>query len=167
MKLPRPFPGEGSAKRWVRMRLCLSVIFVLSFAGSFHRKRSPSLSEGGSTRSTARMRTPAPAARGARSIAGRHRIEKNGYQCGIQSGGRICSVSRGFHGKRRSNVSNSATLRKSLRCGAVLLTGHQNEKNTTLNGWCRSGDPWENRTPVSALRGPCLSRLTNGPSLDC
>ena len=25
------------------------------------------------------------------------------------------------------------------------------------------GDPWENRTPVSALRGPCLSRLTNGP----
>ena len=29
------------------------------------------------------------------------------------------------------------------------------------------GDPWENRTPVSALRGPCLSRLTNGPSRDC
>ena len=29
------------------------------------------------------------------------------------------------------------------------------------------GDPWENRTPVSALRGPCLSRLTNGPSHDC
>ena len=27
------------------------------------------------------------------------------------------------------------------------------------------GDPWENRTPVSALRGPCLSRLTNGPWL--
>ena len=25
------------------------------------------------------------------------------------------------------------------------------------------GDSWENRTPVSALRGPCLSRLTNEP----
>ena len=43
-----PFPGECSAKRWVRMRLCLSVILALSFVGSFHRKRSPSLSEGGS-----------------------------------------------------------------------------------------------------------------------
>ena len=29
------------------------------------------------------------------------------------------------------------------------------------------GDSWENRTPVSALRGPCLSRLTNEPSCDC
>ena len=27
------------------------------------------------------------------------------------------------------------------------------------------GDSWENRTPVSALRGPCLSRLTNEPCL--
>ena len=25
------------------------------------------------------------------------------------------------------------------------------------------GDSWENRTPVSALRGPCLSRLTTEP----
>ncbi len=25
------------------------------------------------------------------------------------------------------------------------------------------GDPWENRTPVFAVRGRCLSRLTKGP----
>ena len=25
------------------------------------------------------------------------------------------------------------------------------------------GDPWENRTPVTAVKGRCLSRLTNGP----
>ena len=25
------------------------------------------------------------------------------------------------------------------------------------------GDPYENRTRVSAVRGQCLSRLTNGP----
>ena len=31
-------------------------------------------------------------------------------------------------------------------------------------GWDFSfGDPWENRTPVFAVRGRCLSRLTNGP----
>ena len=26
-----------------------------------------------------------------------------------------------------------------------------------------SGDPWENRTPVTGVRGRCLNRLTNGP----
>ena len=26
-----------------------------------------------------------------------------------------------------------------------------------------AGDPWENRTPVTAVKGRCLSRLTNGP----
>ena len=25
------------------------------------------------------------------------------------------------------------------------------------------GDPWENRTPVTGVRGRCLNRLTNGP----
>ena len=27
----------------------------------------------------------------------------------------------------------------------------------------RIGDPWENRTPVTGVRGRCLNRLTNGP----
>ena len=27
------------------------------------------------------------------------------------------------------------------------------------------GDPYENRTRVSAVKGPCLNRLTNGPSM--
>ena len=27
----------------------------------------------------------------------------------------------------------------------------------------RNGDPWENRTPVTAVKGRCLDRLTNGP----
>ena len=39
----------------------------------------------------------------------------------------------------------------------------QNEKKHLVRGASSCGDPWENRTPVSALRGPCLSRLTNGP----
>ena len=44
-------------------------------------------------------------------------------------------------------------------------TGHQ--KSTIRIGWCFFGDSWENRTPVSALRGPCLSRLTNEPCCNC
>ncbi len=27
----------------------------------------------------------------------------------------------------------------------------------------RNGDPWGNRTPVIAVKGRCLDRLTNGP----
>ena len=27
----------------------------------------------------------------------------------------------------------------------------------------RDGDPWGNRTPVIAVKGRCLNRLTNGP----
>ncbi len=29
----------------------------------------------------------------------------------------------------------------------------------------RIGDPWGNRTPVIAVKGRCLDRLTNGPKL--
>ena len=29
----------------------------------------------------------------------------------------------------------------------------------------RDGDPWGNRTPVIAVKGRCLNRLTNGPYL--
>ena len=42
--------------------------------------------------------------------------------------------------------------------------GHQKKYRHSLwSAYTFSGDSWENRTPVSALRGPCLSRLTNGP----
>lgn len=34
---------------------------------------------------------------------------------------------------------------------------------TFLRSDSSTGDPWGNRTPVSAVRGRCLSRLTNGP----
>ncbi len=37
-----------------------------------------------------------------------------------------------------------------------------NEKSTSLEVLL-SGDPWGNRTPVFAVRGRCLSRLTKGP----
>ena len=38
------------------------------------------------------------------------------------------------------------------------------KKEHTPFGVCSFfGDPWENRTPVTAVKGRCLSRLTNGP----
>ena len=38
-------------------------------------------------------------------------------------------------------------------------------KKTTASQWCSrfSGDPYENRTRVTAVKGRCLNRLTNGP----
>ena len=58
----------------------------------------------------------------------------------------------------RKRYANSATAsQKFVRPRGTKKCRHRN--------WCLHffGDPWENRTPVSALRGPCLSRLTNGP----
>ena len=47
---------------------------------------------------------------------------------------------------------------------SMMPMGHQkNTKDTVLVSFAFFGDSWENRTPVSALRGPCLSRLTNEP----
>ena len=46
----------------------------------------------------------------------------------------------------------------------VRATGPQKRKSTTsvvLFLW--SGDPYGNRTHVTAVKGPCLNRLTNGP----
>ena len=42
-------------------------------------------------------------------------------------------------------------------------TGEQNKKSTAFAVLFYSGDPYGNRTHVTAVKGPCLSRLTNGP----
>ena len=41
--------------------------------------------------------------------------------------------------------------------------GHKKRKTPI---WCLSffGDPYGNRTHVTAVKGPCLNRLTNGPN---
>ena len=39
----------------------------------------------------------------------------------------------------------------------------RNEKEKTHTFVCVFGDPYGNRTHVFAVRGRCLSRLTNGP----
>ena len=68
--------------------------------------------------------------------------------------------------KQRGRDSNSAPLRFS--CGAEFVRPWVAKTKRTPQrvSFC-FGDSWENRTPVSALRGPCLSRLTNEPYLFC
>ena len=70
--------------------------------------------------------------------------------------------------KRRSNVSTSHPEEQSSREQFDSLHRSPTKQKTPPRLVVFFvGDPWENRTPVSALRGPCLSRLTNGPSRDC
>ena len=66
--------------------------------------------------------------------------------------------------KRRSNVSTSHPEEQSSREQFDSLHRSPTKQKTPPRLVVFFvGDPWENRTPVSALRGPCLSRLTNGP----
>ena len=44
---------------------------------------------------------------------------------------------------------------------------HQNKKDTLKECPFRFGDPYGNRTHVTAVKGPCLNRLTNGPDTHC
>ena len=39
------------------------------------------------------------------------------------------------------------------------------KKSTSFEVLFLFGDPWGNRTPVTAVKGRCLDRLTNGPYL--
>ena len=55
--------------------------------------------------------------------------------------------------------------KQNLHCGAILTTRAQKKERHPMQSDVSlfSGDPWENRTPVTAVKGRCLSRLTNGP----
>ena len=62
--------------------------------------------------------------------------------------------------KRHVNVANSAP--QHCVCVAERLR-KVTKKGIHLMVYAFFGDPWENRTPVTAVKGRCLSRLTNGP----
>ena len=52
-------------------------------------------------------------------------------------------------------------------CRAVEPDGFgsvcESQKRSHPNGWLLFGDPYGNRTHVTAVKGRCLNRLTNGP----
>ena len=66
---------------------------------------------------------------------------------------------RGFAGD-----ANSATGgRGRPLCGSRFDAGRQKEPEARNAPRVPFGDPWENRTPVTAVKGRCLNLLTNGP----
>ena len=54
------------------------------------------------------------------------------------------------------------TGQKSI-CSVFFVCPNTVLKKIKVFGLFFIGDPWENRTPVFAVRGRCLSRLTKGP----
>ena len=49
--------------------------------------------------------------------------------------------------------------------GWIPRTGRQKEKeHHPISDGVLFGDPYGNRTHVTAVKGPCLNRLTNGPN---
>ena len=51
------------------------------------------------------------------------------------------------------------------RTSSIQTNRLPKKKTTPIGVVFFFGDPWENRTPVTAVKGRCLSRLTNGPYL--
>ena len=47
-----------------------------------------------------------------------------------------------------------------------FVTMHRSTWLRLADGRTKPSDPWRNRTAVTAVKGPCLDRLTNGP-YDC
>ena len=80
--------------------------------------------------------------------------------------GRVSRLRRVFSAEQTSRKRTSCFRRK---CELVALsrlvvsTRRQNEKRDALHPSFHFGDPYENRTRVTAVKGRCLSRLTNGP----
>ena len=66
-------------------------------------------------------------------------------------------------GDPRENVSPC----RSPLCGSRRRKATSHHKKAPRYGVPFYGDSWQNRTAVSALRGPCLSRLTNEPFFAC
>ena len=79
-------------------------------------------------------------------------VRESAYGCIFPPSRCIASVHRAFGGN-----ANSLRLRASS-----FRRGNKTKKGCDASLFC-FGDPYENRTRVTAVKGRCLSRLTNGP----
>ena len=93
------------------------------------------------------------------------RIEKDttsvvSYLTGISPLANICSL---YAWQTSLPISErqmrTQRLRRRVR---FLVRGTTTKKDTSFEVSCR-GDSYGNRTHVTAVKGPCLDRLTNGP----
>ena len=71
-----------------------------------------------------------------------------------------CEVS---HGETASLWPRTRRLRRRVRFRAWSY--QEKREAGQMSCFSFSGDPYGNRTHVTAVKGPCLNRLTNGPSL--
>ena len=76
----------------------------------------------------------------------------------------ICPVIQGLHGRRRSKGSSPCASLCSAP-GAIPTYRDTMDEKKHSRKWSAffHGDPYGNRTHVTAVKGPCLNRLTNGP----
>ena len=73
-----------------------------------------------------------------------------------------------FPGSRPPSIVGANELNFCVRDGnrwtlIAINTNYSITKAFAFATFIRIGDPWENRTPVTGVRGRCLNRLTNGP----
>ncbi len=70
-----------------------------------------------------------------------------------------------FPGSRPPSIVSVHELNFCVRDGNrwTLMTINTNYICKSFRLYILFGDPWENRTPVTGVRGRCLNRLTNGP----
>ena len=95
---------------------------------------------------------------------GSRRYRAENFNIGALSWWHLCLgyAIRYIRAKRECELrTNALCARCRVRFSPQVTTTKKHHPNRVV---CR-GDSWENRTPVSALRGPCLSRLTNEPFL--
>ena len=59
-------------------------------------------------------------------------------------------------------IAREMTMRLGRERAAARGSRYKNKKSKSFD-LLFSGDPYENRTRVTAVKGRCLSRLTNGP----
>ena len=67
-------------------------------------------------------------------------------------------ISRGL-----KNSPLDCFLRAAARRPVCFLVRKHKNKPSSLSWRAYFGDPYGNRTHVTAVKGPCLNRLTNGP----
>ena len=80
----------------------------------------------------------------------------------------VCEPKRTVTIKKRKQTPKKAETAKSSR--SCMCAGFEVVRSTTKNADTPCGvsaffigDPYGNRTHVTAVKGPCLNRLTNGP----
>ena len=75
---------------------------------------------------------------------------------------RVCFVGLRLHFGFAKNIKRRPWQTFGLRTGSHPVGDKTKNHQLKADGFC-FGDPYGNRTHVTAVKGRCLNRLTNGP----